>query len=135
MSSIIAAFESLDRDAYTKLALALFVGLPVVSTVLHILRQVRFQFSSIPLQHSHAVHYARSNHAHYELTLGASVLHLEQLLPQDPNRPPVVWSWFPLLGSTISYGMNPVEFFFACREKVRSRQSCIFQLLVSQNQF
>lgn len=48
MSSIVAALGSLDRDTYTKLALALFVGLPVVSTVLHILRQVRYLVSHYP---------------------------------------------------------------------------------------
>lgn len=78
MSSVVAALQSLDRDAYVTIGAALFIGLPVLATVYHI---------------------------------------LSQLLFADPNRPPVVWSWFPVIGSTISYGMNPLEFFFTCREK------------------
>lgn len=35
------------------------------------------------------------------------------------TRPPLVFHWIPFLGSTVSYGMDPYKFFFACREKVR----------------
>ncbi|ELR09648.1 hypothetical protein GMDG_04139 [Pseudogymnoascus destructans 20631-21] len=42
---------------------------------------------------------------------------LSQLLPQNPNEPPLVFHWFPILGNTISYGMDPYPFFFKCREK------------------
>ena len=44
-----------------------------------------------------------------------------QLLLRVLNRtkPPLVFHWIPFLGSTISYGMDPYKFFFACREKVR----------------
>ncbi|KAJ9606225.1 Lanosterol 14-alpha-demethylase [Cladophialophora chaetospira] len=40
-----------------------------------------------------------------------------QLLFRDKTAPPEVWSWFPVLGNTIWYGMDPFEFFFACKEK------------------
>ena len=43
-----------------------------------------------------------------------------QLLLRNPNEPPVVFHWLPLIGSTISYGMDPFVFFAACREKVRT---------------
>lgn len=43
---------------------------------------------------------------------------LRQLLFKNPNEPPVVFHWFPFIGNTITYGMNPYEFFFNCRKKV-----------------
>lgn len=33
------------------------------------------------------------------------------------TEPPMVFHWVPYLGSTISYGIDPYKFFFACREK------------------
>ncbi|KIW28091.1 uncharacterized protein PV07_07775 [Cladophialophora immunda] len=42
---------------------------------------------------------------------------LRQLFFRDPHRPPVVWHWFPLIGSTVDYGQDPYRFFFKCREK------------------
>lgn len=35
----------------------------------------------------------------------------------SPHEPPLVFHWVPFIGSTISYGMDPYTFFFACREK------------------
>lgn len=47
------------------------------------------------------------------------VLHiLKQLLVKNPNEPPIVFSWLPFIGSTITYGIDPYKFFFSCREKV-----------------
>lgn len=46
---------------------------------------------------------------------------LAQLLLKNPHEPPVVFHWVPVIGSTITYGMEPYKFFFACREKVRER--------------
>lgn len=46
---------------------------------------------------------------------------LNQALFKNPNEPPVVFHWVPIIGSTISYGMEPFKFFFECREKVSSR--------------
>lgn len=42
---------------------------------------------------------------------------LNQLLFKNPNEPPVVFHWFPIIGNTITYGMDPYTFFFQCREK------------------
>ncbi|KAK2789087.1 Lanosterol 14-alpha-demethylase [Emmonsiellopsis sp. PD_33] len=42
---------------------------------------------------------------------------LRQLLFKNPNEPPVVFHWFPIIGSTIGYGIDPYNFFFSCREK------------------
>jgi len=44
---------------------------------------------------------------------------LRQILFKNPHEPPVVFHWFPFVGSTISYGMEPYKFFFDCRAKVR----------------
>jgi NADH:ubiquinone oxidoreductase subunit 5 (subunit L)/multisubunit Na+/H+ antiporter MnhA subunit len=44
---------------------------------------------------------------------------LKQLLFKNPNEPPIVFHWFPILGSTVTYGIDPYAFFFACRKKVR----------------
>jgi hypothetical protein len=43
---------------------------------------------------------------------------LSQLLLKNPNEPPIVFHWFPIVGSTILYGMDPYKFFFDCRAKV-----------------
>lgn len=42
---------------------------------------------------------------------------VQQLVFKNPNEPPVVFHWVPIIGSTISYGMDPYEFFFKCKEK------------------
>ena len=42
---------------------------------------------------------------------------LQQILFKNPNEPPVVFHLFPLIGSTITYGIDPFKFFFACKEK------------------
>lgn len=42
-----------------------------------------------------------------------------QLLPTlDRSKPPVVFHWVPFIGSAISYGNDPLNFFLSCREKV-----------------
>lgn len=45
---------------------------------------------------------------------------INQLFLYNRNEPPVVFHWFPLVGSTIAYGMDPYQFFFSCRQKVRA---------------
>ena len=45
---------------------------------------------------------------------------LSQLLPKNPNEPPLVFHWVPFIGSTITYGIDPYQFFFSCRRKVLS---------------
>lgn len=42
---------------------------------------------------------------------------LSQLLLKNPNEPPLVFHWFPVIGSTITYGMDPFKFFFANKAK------------------
>ena len=60
------------------------------------------------------------------LTIGYNVL--QQLLFKNPNEPPVVFHWLPVIGSTVIYGMEPFKFFSNCRAKVRDRvsQAAIF---------
>lgn len=43
---------------------------------------------------------------------------LRQLFFKHPNEPPVVFHWLPIIGSTISYGVDPFKFFFDCQAKV-----------------
>lgn len=43
---------------------------------------------------------------------------IKQLYFKDANQPPVVFHWLPLVGSTVSYGKDPYQFFFDCRKKV-----------------
>lgn len=38
-------------------------------------------------------------------------------LPRRSNLPPVVFHWVPIIGSAVTYGMDPYKFFFECREK------------------
>ena len=42
---------------------------------------------------------------------------IRQFLVRNPNEPPIVFHWVPFIGSTITYGIDPYRFFFACREK------------------
>ncbi|KAJ5899827.1 Eburicol 14-alpha-demethylase [Penicillium taxi] len=42
---------------------------------------------------------------------------LRQLLFKNPHEPPVVFHWFPFVGSTISYGIEPYSFFLSNRAK------------------
>ncbi|KAF5382080.1 hypothetical protein D9615_004422 [Tricholomella constricta] len=39
------------------------------------------------------------------------------IIPRKANEPPVIFHWIPIIGSAISYGNDPLNFFFACREK------------------
>jgi hypothetical protein len=54
------------------------------------------------------------------ITLAIILNVLNQLLLKNPKEPPVVFHWVPFFGSTITYGIDPFKFFFACREKVSS---------------
>lgn len=42
---------------------------------------------------------------------------ISQLLPSDSSKPPVVFHFFPFVGSAISYGMAPYDFFNTQRSK------------------
>ncbi|KAG6851134.1 hypothetical protein H0H93_001014 [Arthromyces matolae] len=39
------------------------------------------------------------------------------LVPRKATDPPLVFHWLPYVGSAIQYGNDPMNFFFACREK------------------
>ena len=43
---------------------------------------------------------------------------LQQLLLKNPKEPPVVLHWLPIIGSTVTYGIDPFKFFFDCQRKV-----------------
>ena len=43
---------------------------------------------------------------------------LQQVLFKNPNEPPVVFHWLPVIGSTVTYGIDPFKFFFDCQRKV-----------------
>ncbi|KAL4866404.1 hypothetical protein BDV12DRAFT_187475 [Aspergillus spectabilis] len=51
------------------------------------------------------------------LVLAVVVNVLQQILFKNSNEPPVVFHWFPFVGSTISYGIDPYKFFFNSRAK------------------
>lgn len=51
------------------------------------------------------------------VTIAVALNVLKQLLFKNPNEPPIVFHYFPLLGSTVLYGIDPFKFFFACKEK------------------
>ncbi|KAI5466371.1 cytochrome P450 [Mariannaea sp. PMI_226] len=40
-----------------------------------------------------------------------------QILFKNPNEPPLVFHWFPFIGSTVTYGMDPPKFFKENRAK------------------
>jgi len=42
---------------------------------------------------------------------------IRQLFFANPHCPPVVFHVFPLIGSTIQYGIDPYKFFFDCRAR------------------
>ena len=44
---------------------------------------------------------------------------VQQTLLKKPNEPPVVFHWLPVVGSTVTYGIDPFKFFFQCQAKVR----------------
>ncbi|CDM34582.1 hypothetical protein DTO013E5_5072 [Penicillium roqueforti] len=42
---------------------------------------------------------------------------INQLVFYNRKEPPVVFHWIPFIGSTVAYGMDPYQFFFASRAK------------------
>ncbi|KAK6958286.1 Sterol 14-alpha demethylase [Daldinia eschscholtzii] len=50
------------------------------------------------------------------LTLTVAINVLWQLIPRSKSEPPLVFHWIPFVGSAISYGLNPFEFFTKCRK-------------------
>ncbi|KAE8215815.1 hypothetical protein CF327_g923 [Tilletia walkeri] len=57
------------------------------------------------------------------LAVGSAVLAVvlnilaQLVLPKDRSAPPVVFHWVPVIGSAVTYGIDPYKFFFDCREK------------------
>ncbi len=47
-----------------------------------------------------------------------------QVVFRNPNEPPLVFHWFPLVGSTVSFGIDPPKFFQESRAKVSSATHC-----------
>lgn len=62
------------------------------------------------------------------IALSVLVNVLRQLLFKNPHEPPLVFHWFPFVGSTISYGMDPYTFFNTARAKVCTPQFLSFFL-------
>lgn len=60
---------------------------------------------------------------------------LFQLAAKNPNEPPVVFHWFPFIGNTVSYGIDPYKFFFSCREKVRFVPASSFTYTTTWNTY
>lgn len=52
------------------------------------------------------------------LTVAVVMNVLKQVLFKNPHEPPMVFHWFPIIGSTITYGMDPPRFFKENRAKV-----------------
>ena len=53
----------------------------------------------------------------------------QQILLKNPHEPPVVFHWLPIIGSTVTYGIDPFKFFFGCQAQVRyiseaTRETC-----------
>ncbi|KAL1882741.1 hypothetical protein VTK73DRAFT_1261 [Phialemonium thermophilum] len=51
------------------------------------------------------------------ITISVVINVLKQALFRNPNEPPLVFHWFPFIGSTITYGMDPPRFFKENRAK------------------
>ena len=84
-------------DSGFRLALLVFINIPIIVVVLNVLRQlVRLKISS-PI-------------------LDADV---PQVIPRHPSLPPEVFHLIPYFGSTASYGNDPIAFLDSCRKKVR----------------
>jgi sterol 14-demethylase len=43
---------------------------------------------------------------------------IQQLVFPNKDEPPLVFSWLPLIGSTIEYGTDPYKFYFKYQKKV-----------------
>ncbi len=82
-------------------------------TVQAIRGQIALQFSQRPISLVVAISFLLL----LLLLVILNVLH--QLLFKNPNEPPLVFHWYPVIGNTIEYGIEPYKFFEECRRKVR----------------
>lgn len=81
-----------------------------------ILESVREPLADLVAQRSLSVVLGAAFVAFVALSIVLNVL--SQALFKNPNEPPVVFHWLPIIGSTITYGIDPYKFFFECRAKV-----------------
>ena len=44
---------------------------------------------------------------------------IRQIFLKNLHEPPVVFHWLPIIGSTVTYGIDPLKFFAKCQAKVR----------------
>jgi hypothetical protein len=44
---------------------------------------------------------------------------IRQIFLKNQHEPPVVFHWLPIIGSTVTYGTDPLKFFAQCQAKVR----------------
>lgn len=44
---------------------------------------------------------------------------VQQILLEHSTEPPMVFHWLPVIGSTVTYGIDPFKFFSDCQFKVR----------------
>ncbi|CAG8282513.1 unnamed protein product [Penicillium salamii] len=68
-----------------------------------------------PLVAGHILHVAYFTAGVFLLSIIINVIN--QLVFYKRKEPPVVFHWVPFIGSTIAYGMDPYQFFFASRAK------------------
>jgi sterol 14-demethylase len=43
---------------------------------------------------------------------------IRQIFFKNHHEPPVVFHWLPIIGSTVTYGIDPLRFFARCQGKV-----------------
>lgn len=83
------------------------------------------QYQSLPMGQQIGIAFA----AFLAVSIGLNVI--SQLLPKNPSEPPMVFHWFPFIGSTVTYGMDPPRFFHENRAKV----SCALHTILYQALF
>ena len=84
----------------TRLIILLLVNIPVIAVILNVIRQL---VSGGALK--------RENKS-------PDILCFLQVIPRRATDPPEVFHWLPIIGSAISYGNDPLNFFFDCQKKV-----------------
>ena len=76
-------------------------------------------------------HYAFTVFAATTTCIGLSVFWtiLKQIVVRNPNEPPFVRYWVPIIGNAVTYGMDPHGFFAKCQQKVGQTNSTSFPSL------
>ncbi|KAL8785608.1 MAG: hypothetical protein Q9213_003262 [Squamulea squamosa] len=60
---------------------------------------------------------------------------LQQIFFKNPNEPPVVFHWVPIIGSTVTYGIDPYKFYFDCQAKVSEQVFNLDPLMLILSQY